>query len=394
MELENQLSGLQSELKAHFAKAAEEKSQFGTMLNETKTAIDNLQKQVDAIDAKMAARHTGEATPSLIDTLKENDDVQRLIRAEGKGSSVVISLKGAQVAQIMERKTTITSGAVGAQTTGVLAIERTPGIVAEARQALTVRNLLASRPTTMQVLDFVRVNSPMAKASPQVEASASVENAVTFTAASEKVKTISTWAPATRQILSDFGELAGFLNSSLAYYTDAAVETELLSGDGTGEHLNGLVTLASDFDSGLFDAADGWNKLDVVSAAVQQIEEAKEISPTFVVMAPRDVWQLRRLKDNQGRYIFGDPQSDAPFSLWGLNVVKTTSMANGHFLVGSGSNVVAEIRDREEMQIELSTQHSDFFTKGLVAVRSECRLALVTYRPGAFVQGQFSQSPA
>ena len=55
---------------------------------------------------------------------------------------------------------------VGAQTTGVLTIDRIPGITPEARPALRVRDILAQRPTTMQVVDYVRVNTPMSIASP------------------------------------------------------------------------------------------------------------------------------------------------------------------------------------------------------------------------------------
>jgi hypothetical protein len=38
----------------------------------------------------------------------------------------------------------------------------------------------------------------------------------------------------------------------------------------------------------------------------------------------------------------------------------------------------AERRDRMEMQVEISTEHSDYFVRNLVAVRAEKRLALVT----------------
>ena len=39
----------------------------------------------------------------------------------------------------------------------------------------------------------------------------------------------------------------------------------------------------------------------------------------------------------------------------------TTNIAQGTFLVGSGNPIAAEIRDRMEMQIDISTEHSTFF---------------------------------
>jgi hypothetical protein len=46
-----------------------------------------------------------------------------------------------------------------------------------------------------------------------------------------------------------------------------------------------------------------------------------------------------------------------------------------------------------QLLIEVSTEHSDFFIRNLVAIRAEKRLALITRRPGAFVAGSFSTSP-
>jgi hypothetical protein len=68
-------------------------------------------------------------------------------------------------------------------------------------------------------------------------------------------------------------------------------------------------------------------------------------------------------------------------------------MAAGTFLVGSGSPAAVEIRDRMSTQIEISTEHSDYFVRNLVAVRAEKRLALLTKRPASLVSGTFTTSP-
>jgi hypothetical protein len=46
------------------------------------------------------------------------------------------------------------------------------------------------------------------------------------------------------------------------------------------------------------------------------------------------------------------------------------------------------------MQVEISTQHADFFVLNQVAIRAEKRLALVVKRPASFIRGTFTQSPA
>jgi HK97 family phage major capsid protein len=407
-ELETQLTVLQTDLKGYFAKAEEQKTQFGSVTGELKTKIDAVQKQLDAIDVKMAAAQASQ--PGDVDTFekefKENESLQRVMKDKRGLASIHLTGKSAQ--QMYEQKTTITSGAggtVSTATSGILQIGRLPDITMEARQALTVRNLLSARPTTFQVVDFVKVNQPPAIASPVVEGAVKAENAVTFTTVSERVRTIATWIPATRQVLDDFTELLGFLKSMLPYYVNLEEEIQLLSGDGTGENLHGLIPQATGFNTALLSASRGWNKIDVIGRAIQQVTAAKELQPTFVVMHPNDWWDIRLTKDSFGRYILGDPQQGGiqasnGFALqmfqdiFGLAVEATTSIASGTFLVGSGSPIAAEIRDRMDIQVDISTEHSDFFTRNLVAIRGEKRLALITRRPGSFISGNFNQSPA
>lgn len=263
----------------------------------------------------------------------------------------------------------------------------------EARQLLTVRDVLTARPTTQPVIDFVRVQTAMTPASPVAEASTKPENAVVFQSLSEKVRTIATWIPATKQILDDFTELAGFLQTSLTYYVNLAEEVQLLSGDNTGENLHGLIPQAQPFDTSVLSAAEGWNRIDLIGRAIEQITTAKEVPPTFVILHPKDWWSIRLTKDSFGRYLLGDPQTTARANLFDLTVIPTTSIAAGSFLVGSGDATASEIRDRMELQFEVSTEHADYFVQNLVACRAEKRLALVVKRPNSYITGTFTTSP-
>ena len=395
VELKTALSGIREGVKA-----------FEPRLEAVEKTAGDIQKQVDAIDVARAGRlGYGIEQKSLLDHLKESDQFLRL--CSDKRGRAVISLTGVD-ASLLERKTIISSGPggnVGASVSGVLPIGRLDGITTEARAQLTLRDLLTATPTTFQVIDFVKVNQPMGNASPVAEASQKPENATTFTTVAERVKTIATWIPASRQILDDMSGLASFISNSLAYYVNSEEELQLLSGDNVGEDLHGLIPQASQFSLGLLSGSHGWNKIDIIGRAIQQITAAKELQPTFVVMHPDDWWDIRLTKDGFGRYILGDPQQGGQMTtngfvlsptqnLFGLSVDPTTNMAPGTFLIGSGSPVACEIMDRMEMQIDVSTEHSTFFTQNLVAVRAEKRLALITRRPASFVTGSFSTSPA
>ncbi len=359
----------------------------------------SMQRQLDAIDLSIKDRAVGGiARESLLDKLKSEDSFQRLIK--DRRGSATLTLTGKDLS-LFERKTTITAVGQGFMQTGVLAIDRIPGITPEARQVLTVRDVLTANPTVMQVVDFVRVQTPMSIASPVPEASTKPENQLSFTSLSEKVRTLATFIPASKQILDDMAELANFINTSIGYYVDLAEEQQLLFGDATVENLHGLVPQAMAFDKTQLPAA-GATKIDVIGCAIEQIEVAKELAPTFAIIHPSDWWSMKLLKDTLGRYILGDPQSTATPRIFDLDVIPTTSMSKGSFLIGSGNAAASEIRDRQELVVEVSTEHANFFIQNLVAIRAEKRLCLIVKRPNSYVTGTFttaggsplSQSPS
>lgn len=387
MELQEQLTGLQGELKSYFEKAADEKKTFGATLVETKTALTNLQSQVDALDKKLIERAAASTDESkgLADVLKENEDVARLVR-DRKGRAI-FTLTGRHA----ELKTITTPSVV---TPGVIDADRNAGIVLEARRALNVRGVLSSRPTSLPLVYWVKVNSPLVNASPQVEAASKFENAVTFNTQNSPVKTIATFVRASKQAIDDFSELSSFLNTGLSYYVNSAEELQLLSGDNTGENLNGLVTQATGFNTALLSASAGYTRIDQIGAAIEQIGIANEVAPSFLILNTQDFWALRRTKDSFGRYILGDPNSVGMPRVWDLDTVVSNSMATGTFLVGSGNAAAAEIRDRMELVVDISTEDADNFTKNLITIRAEKRLVLTVMRPASFIHGTFATSPA
>lgn len=76
-----------------------------------------------------------------------------------------------------------------------------------------------------------------------------------------------------------------------------------------------------------------------------------------------------------------------------LPVVETQAMPLDNFLTGA-FQLGAQIFDREDANVEISTEDGNNFTKNLVTIRAEERLAMATYRPEAFVKGAFATAMA
>jgi len=393
MEMEKQLGEILSQIKESKTAAEVEQKKFGSMLEETKSKLEALQKQADAIDQKIAERHAGPASQkSGMQELMENESLQRWCKDKPQGNFyLTLTKKQADALMGLEQKTNIDTAAVGLSTSGVLPIDRTPGIVPEARQALRIRDLLTSRPTSLSLIDYVKVNSGPSRGSVQTESSNKTENAVTFNTGTARVQTIASVIPASRQVLDDLTDLLGYLQMALPYYVNLAEEVQFLTGSNTGTDLNGLITQGTAYNTALNSLTPGWKQQDIIARAIQQVMIAKEIEPTFVVLHPTDYWNIKLTKDTQGRYLSTGWNPYDPF--FGLAPVVTTSVGSGNFLVGSGNPVAVEIRDRMDMTLEMSTQHASFFISNQVMIRAEKRVTLVCYRPGSFIQGSFNTSP-
>jgi HK97 family phage major capsid protein len=270
---------------------------------------------------------------------------------------------------------------------------RLPGIVTPPQRRLTIRDLMPQIPTTSNLIEFARelvyTNSAAyqgATASPtgDFEGQPKAESQITFELATAAVVTIAHWIGASRQVMSDAPQLAGYIDSRLEYGLKLEEEGELLNGAGNAGTLDGLVTQATAFTGG----ATNQTALDTLLKAFLQVSLA-EYEASGVVLHPTDWTNIMLLKDTTGRYLFSDPHSTEAPRVWGRNVVATQSMTQGQFLTGA-FDLGAAIYDREGVSIRMSDQHDTFFIKNLVAILCEERLALVVYRPAAFITGGLS----
>jgi HK97 family phage major capsid protein len=313
--------------------------------------------------------------------LRENEAIKDLI-ANGRGTAVLkIAPEG------LLTRTVLTSGGLAP------APERIPGITPEPRRRLRVQDLLTTIPTNSAIVEWITVNSHAKVVSPQTEGAIKAENEITFQKHEARVRTIATWMPASKQILEDFDGLEAFLRSSLTYAVAEEFEDQLLFGSGAGENLHGLVTQAVPFDTSLLGTS--WTRIDVIGRAIHQLAAANELPPTFAVLHPADFWDLALEKDAQGRYLIANPQDPRTVtSLFNLLVVTTSAMSPGTFLLGTSDPRGAQIRMRQPLTVEISTEHADYFARNLVAIRAELRAALVVMRPGAFIKGSLTSSPA
>lgn len=380
------LKARDAEIQQFSEKAAAEIKANGDMAAETKAALEKLsesgseiQDRLQAVEQKLARRSFGggdqKSLGEQFTELPAFKDMQQT-----KAGTVRLNLK---TGVTLTSLTTDAAGSVGA------AIEphRLPGVITPAQRQLRIRDLLLQGSTSVDSIQYVVEKGFNNNAAPVAEnpGSEKPKSDVQFEQKTIPVITVAHFMAASRQVLADIPALQSYIDGRLRYGLDYEIEEQILTGDGLSENLLGLLPQASKFKQSVYsDPSD--TLLDTIRRASLQVRMA-EYEPSFVVMNPVD-WSAAELtKDDEKRYIEVSIRQGGEKRLWRLNVVETTAMAQGQFLVGAGMG--AQVFDREEAAVQISTQHKDFFTKNLVALLCEARLALAVFRPECFVHGQF-----
>lgn len=255
------------------------------------------------------------------------------------------------------------------------------------QRRMTIRALLGQGRTSGNVVEYDRETLFDNNAAPVAEGAQKPQSDLQFSEVIAPVRTIAHWMRTSVQILADAPALASIIDQRLRYGLSYEEEEQLLNGSGTGQNLNGLVTNATAYNASFAVAAE--TQIDKLRLAMLQVY-LSEYMPTGHVLNPIDWAVIETLKDADGRYLIGNPVGQVQPMLWGLPVVATQAMVPDKFLTGA-FDLGAQIFDRQDATVEVSTEDGDNFQKNKVTIRAEARLALAIYRPQAFVYGDLGR---
>lgn len=263
--------------------------------------------------------------------------------------------------------------------------ERDSEVYGPLRRMFSVRDLLVTRNTTASAIEYLRGTRTGAAAIQAAEGDLKAELAMTFSLQTSPVRTIACWVPASRQVLDDSSMLADYIDGNLRDALRLTEDAQLLKGDGQGSNLLGLMNLASAYNRG----KAGDSLIDTLRRAITQVQLARgEVSGIVINPALLEVLELQ--KDSQGRYVlnFEVTDSNGRTVIWRVPVVITDAVGEFEFLVGDFVRA-ARLYDRRQATVEVATEHADFFTRNLVAILCEERVALTIPRPDLLVIGNF-----
>lgn len=189
-------------------------------------------------------------------------------------------------------------------------------------------------------------------------------------------------ARVSKQLMADGPALAAYINQRLVYGVDLVVEDELVSGDGSTNHLLGIFAAGqyTPHDATTDDLpAKSATLFDLILHAKTKVEQAF-YRPNVILLNPVDWSRLQMEKNSSGDYYLGHPASIAPKALWGLPIWPTPAIPQKKFLVGDFTQA-ATLWPRQGMTVEMFEQDMDNVQKNLVTIRAERRLGFGVERP-------------
>lgn len=261
-----------------------------------------------------------------------------------------------------------------------------PGLTELGRRPLTIRDVITNLQTESDTVEYVRITTETNNAAPVAEATAASggsgvkpESALAFERVSTPVKTIAHWIPATKRSLSDASQIRGLIDAFLRYGLEEELEDQIVTGDGVGENLTGIVNT-----SGTQSQAYDTSLLKTTRIARRKALTVGRRRPNAFILNPIDWESIDLLQDAENRYYFGGPADMGVPRLWGLPVIESEAVTQGVGLVGDFSTCV--LWDREQASVSVSDSHSDFFIRNLVAILAELRAAFGILKPSAIVE--------
>lgn len=368
-------------------------AKFGDIPPDLKKSVDDVVSEMNGLKTQQG--EFAQAIEALKKSGASDDEVQTLGNAfvDSDEFKSLIGDKGGRGRATVETKATITLATTNADGSAGAAVAptRLNTLLTLPQRRLVIRDLITPGQMGGNALQYVRQTGFVNNANVVAEGTKKPQSDLKLALVDTTAKVIAHYMKASRQVLDDAPQLRSLIDNNLLYGLAFREEAEILYGDGTGQHLLGIVPQAQPFapPAALGDAA---SPIDQIRMAILQAVLA-EFPATGIVLNPIDWARIEMMRVDRdadgkpkGAYLIGQPQGDAPLRLWRLPVVETPAIVAGKFLTGA-FRLGAQLFDRWVARVQLSTENEDDFVNNLVTILAEERIALAVYRPEAFIYG-------
>ena len=266
------------------------------------------------------------------------------------------------------------------------------GYIGIMQRELTLLDLIPRVSTDSDTVEYVRETAFTNSAAFTAEATATTgtsglkpESTLAYAVSTAAVRTLAHWIPVTNRMLADAPAIRGIINGRLLLGLDLVLETQVASGNGSGENLTGILSTA-----GINMVARGTlSLLDYLYAVRTAVRVTGKGRPNAFVLHPNDWTAIRLTRENAstgtlGNYLMGPPSQSGATTLWGIPVIESEALTENTGLVGDFTQGCT-LFDREQAAVRVGTI-DDQFVRNMQTILAELRAAFVVWRPSMFTK--------
>lgn len=205
----------------------------------------------------------------------------------------------------------------------------------------------------------------------------------TWTTADVSVRSIGHYAKAPRENLADQGALQTLIEGQLSEDVLLAAETQIYSGDGTGQNFTGIKTAALAGTDYITRDETNERRISALHRAAVAVRLAF-MEPSAIWIHPTDYHNLLVEQSSSGGFLLESASlAQTQPVLWGLPVVQSALATLGEPTVGAFKQG-ATLWVREGVSVRIAEQNEDDFIKRMVAILAEFRGGFAVQRANAF----------
>lgn len=244
------------------------------------------------------------------------------------------------------------------------------GLVGPVQRKVRLLEVLPTRPTTADAVEFIQINvtGDAAEQEREGDEKAAIELGGALRRA--EIVTVAAHTTASKQVLEDHGGLQAEIDRVLNHKLLSKLEERIVTGTGGQGKINGLWNQAV-----LLEPSIGTTPADRIGESLVRMANEGYL-PNLVLMNPLDWFKIQITRKNatDDEYVFGSPTMPVPPALWNTTVLPSPTIAEGGALTIDTS--FTTVLDREAISVLLSNTHKDYFTRNLVAILGELRAGL------------------
>ena len=253
-------------------------------------------------------------------------------------------------------------------------------IVEFAREQTRVASLIPTRPAETPVVTFFR-GSAGATAAAVAPGGLKPDSGAQWESVTLPVRKIATKCYVQHEVMQDYVDAITVIGSELVNGIIHEENAQLLSGDGAGDNLEGILQTSG---IGSISLNPGELEAEALHRGMTRVRTVGFREPDGVILHPNDLEAVMFAKAvDAGLYLAGGPLEASPRELWGTRVVVTTDIPQGTALVGNFTEG-ARLYVRMPVAVFLNAFGSPRADYNEALLISEERIALAVTRPANF----------